>query len=269
MLNHFPSLFNTMLNKFKQSAKQLWASSKFFKSVVLTGTMLLFLLKPWFSKNNENIKAEIQEVLKKYPEKSYVVQETGKAEKAASFNKIGGNLEDPYDQIKWYVEAQDTVYFNQLRKYMETKDSTEQIKCKAVVYAILQDTLLNKEQRQVLALAYFERLAKMPWSNYRFRLAGNEKYKEDKIYADRRNRYSWYKSYLDVVALDEEIAKLDEKDKQLDEEIAKLDEKDKQLDEENKQLDEENKALDEENKALDRQIKLFQWLLKTYQNYKK
>ena len=45
---------------------------------------------------------------------------------------------------------------------METKDSTEQIKCKAVVYAILQDTLLNKEQRQVLALAYFERLAKMP-----------------------------------------------------------------------------------------------------------
>jgi hypothetical protein len=45
---------------------------------------------------------------------------------------------------------------------METKDSSEQIKCKAVIYAILQDTELTSEQRKVLALAYFERLAKMP-----------------------------------------------------------------------------------------------------------
>lgn len=154
--------------------------------------MLLFVLKPGVSKSNTELKAELMETLKKHSVKEWkIVEDNQSTEKAAKFEMIGGNdTIDPYDQIREYVSQTDTAYFNQLRTHMETKDSTEQIKCKAVVYTILQDTALNQEQRQTLALAYFERLAKMPGSNYRFRLAGNEKYKEDKTYADRRNRYS-------------------------------------------------------------------------------
>jgi chromosome segregation ATPase len=133
----------------------------------------------------------------------------------------------------------------------------------------LQDTELTSEQRKVLALAYFERLAKMPWSNYRFRLAGNKKYETDTKYTDRRNWYSGYKSYLDVLALDKENKKLDEEIKKLDEQWKKLDEQWKKLDEQWKKLDEQWKKLDKDIETLDRQIKLFKWLLETYQNYKK
>ncbi len=76
---------------------------------------------------------------------------------------------------------------------MTTKDSTEQMICKAVVYAILQDTLLTDEQRQILSLAYFERLAKMPGCNYRFCKNNSERKKarpDDLVYEDRSQRYS-------------------------------------------------------------------------------
>lgn len=51
---------------------------------------------------------------------------------------------------------------------METKDQNEQIKCKAVVYAILQDTILTVEQKKILSLSQFEILARMPGSDYKF-----------------------------------------------------------------------------------------------------
>jgi len=179
-----------MLNKLKRSATI--GTLKFIQSVAITGTALLILLKPGISKANDEVKNEIQEVLKKYPAKEISIQENKQVEeKMAKFEMVADDtIKDPYDQIRSFVNETDMDYFNQLKTHMETKDSVEQVRCKAVVYAILQDTELNQEQRQILALAYFERLARMPGSNYRFRLAGNEKYKEDKIYADRRNRYS-------------------------------------------------------------------------------
>ncbi len=219
--------------------------------------MLLFILKPGIAKDNTELKAELTDILQTVPVKEWKMIENKQVEeKMTKFEMVSDDtIKDPYDQIRTFVNETDMDYFNQLKTHMETKDSVEQVRCKAVVYAILQDTELNQEQRQILALAYFERLAKMPGSNYRFRLAGNEKYKEDATYADKRNRYSWYKSYLDVVALKEEIAKLNKKSKSLDEK--------------SKSLDEEIQKLQKENETLDRQIKLFQWLLETYQNYKK
>lgn len=187
---------------------------------MVVGTTLFITLNAGANPTSAEVKKEIKEVFKKNPDKEIIVkvENNQSTEKTAKFETVQDTIQDPYDQIKWYVDVADTAYFNQLKKHMETKDQNEQIKCKAVIYAILQDTLLNETQRQTLALAYFERLAKMPGSNYRFWTFGNEKYKWDQAYTDRRNRYSWYKSYLDVAALDQKIAELEEKSKQLDKE---------------------------------------------------
>ncbi len=120
---------------------------------------------------------------------------------------------------------------------MENKDSIEQIKCKAVVYAILQDPELSQEEREILALSQFEILARMPGSDYRFSKKSSELTKTDEKYKEKTLRYYAYKTYLSNLALDEEIAQLDEK----------------------------NKQLDEKNKQLDREIQLLEQLLTAYQ----
>jgi hypothetical protein len=151
-------------------------------------------LKPGVSKANDEVKNEIQEVLKKHPAKEIIIQEndqkTENTEKTAKFEAVGDTTTDPYDQIRTLVSLEDTIYFNQLKAHIEKQDSTEQTKYKAVVYAILQDTALTQPQRKVLALAYFERLARMPGSNYRFRLHGKKIYGTDKTYTDKATRYT-------------------------------------------------------------------------------
>ena len=49
---------------------------KYFRAIVLTGTTLLFLLQPGFSRNNEKVKAAIKETLEQYDAKKYTIQET-------------------------------------------------------------------------------------------------------------------------------------------------------------------------------------------------
>ena len=214
-----------MVNKPQQPAKHVPASN-FFKSVVLTGTTLFVMLQPWFSKNNTKVKAELKNVLEQYDDaKTYEVKES---EKTAEFESVKDTI-DPYDQIKGYVEAQNMEYFNKLKAHMETKDIGEQTKCKAVVYAILQDKELTTEQRHILALAYFERLARMPVSDYRFRLQWKKTYEKSQVYIDRTNFYSWYKEYLELVDIEEE-------GKKLDEEITKLNKKVENLRKQNKLL---------------------------------
>ena len=79
---------------------------------------------------------------------------------------------------------------------METKDSAEQIKCKAVIYAILQDTTLTADQRKILALAQFEILARMPGSDYRYSKKSSALTTTDAKYKERTQWYYGYKSYL-------------------------------------------------------------------------
>jgi len=54
----------------------LLSNSKFFKSVALTGGMLLFILKPGISKGNEDLKAELQKVLKENSVTEWKIQES-------------------------------------------------------------------------------------------------------------------------------------------------------------------------------------------------
>ncbi len=246
-----------MLNKLKRTAKE-W-KSKFIKLITVMGATLFITLSGNANPTSAEVQKEIKEVCKKNPDKEIVVkiessQDTGK--KIATLDTLGNDtIKDPYDQIREYVDAADTAYFNQLKTYMETKDSTEKIRCKAVVYAILQDTTLTQEQKEILALSQFEILTRMSGSDYRFSKKSSALTTTDAKYKERTQRYYAYKTYLSNLALDVEIAKLDKKNKQLDEK--------------NKQLDEKNKQLDEEIKTLERQVKLFKWLLETYQNYKK
>jgi len=92
---------------------------------------------------------------------------------------------------------------------METKDSTEQMKCKAVVYAILHDTILTAKQKKVMSLALFERLARMPGSDYRFSKKSSVLTATDTKYKERADRYSAYKSYLEVLDIEAGNKKLD------------------------------------------------------------
>jgi hypothetical protein len=173
--------------------------------------MLLFVLKPGISKGNEDLKAELQKVLKEHSVTEWKIQESNNSnEKTAKFDTIKDTIKDPYDQIKSYVDVQDTAYFMQLKKHMETKDSSEQIKCKAVVYAILQDTILTTEQKKILSLGQFEILARMTGSDYRFSKKSSTLTTTDTKYKERTQRYYAYKNHLQLLDLKEEIKKLDQ-----------------------------------------------------------
>ena len=203
-----------MINTIKHAAQE--GASKCIKAILVVGTTLFITLNVWANPTSAATKKELKDICKQNPDKEIVVKvEDQQSDKIAKFESTKDSIQDPYDQIKSYVDVADTEYFMQLKKYIEIKDSSEQIKCKAVIYAILQDTTLSEDQKKVLALAYFERLVKMPWSNYRFRLAGNKKYETNTTYGERRNWYSGYKSYLDWLALDEEAKKLDKEIKSL------------------------------------------------------
>lgn len=176
-------LYFVMLNSFKNISK----------------TIILFCILFIFSSNSK-ASIPLTAIFKKNPDKEILVkvENNQSEEKTAKFEMTPDTLQDPYDQIRSFVNAEDMNYFNQLKTHIETKDSVEQIRCKAVIYAILQDKELNEEQRQTLALAYFERLTRMPWSNYRFRTTGNKKYEGDTKYGDRRDWYSGYKKLFGI-----------------------------------------------------------------------
>lgn len=227
-----------MLNKIKHTAKT-W-NNKFIKAIAIVGATLLITLNVNANPSSKAVQKEIKEVLKKNPDKEIVVKMDSKKaeEKVTKFEMMpSDSIKDPYEQIKEYVNEADMDYFNQLKTHIESKDSVEQVRCKAVVYAILQDKELTQEQREILALSQFEILARMPGSDYRFSKKSSELTKTDEKYKEKTQRYYAYKTYLSNLALDEEIAKLDEK----------------------------NKQLDEKNKQLDREIQLLEQLLKAYQ----
>lgn len=76
-----------MFNKLQKSAKSHWAS-KFFSSILLTGGMLLFVLKPAFSSNSAEVKAELMQILKTVPVKERkIVKSTKDDEKTYTLNK--------------------------------------------------------------------------------------------------------------------------------------------------------------------------------------
>lgn len=188
----------------------------------MLGATILITLTAQAKPTNAAVQNEIAEIFKKNPDKEIIVkvENNQSTEKAAKFEMMpDDSIQDPYDQIKNYVEAENMDYFNQLQAHMETKDSTEQVRCKAVVYAILQDTALTQEQKEILALAQFEILARMPGSDYRFSKKSSALTTTDEKYKERTQWYYAYKTYIENLELKKEIAKLKKENETLDRQI--------------------------------------------------
>lgn len=172
---------------------------------------MLLILKPGISKNNDAIKSEIKDILKEQNVKEYTIQES-KIDDSKNYKleNVKDTIKDPYDQIKGFVEAQDTAYFNQLKAFELTKDSATQVKDKAVVYAILQDTALTLGQKKIMSLGVFEKLARMPGTEFRFTRKNSKVCTEDPKYEEKYQRYVGYRAYLDLLDIEKKIAYLDE-----------------------------------------------------------
>ena len=99
-----------MVNKLQDPAKKEWIS-KFFKSVLLTGTTLLFLLQPGFSKNNDKVKAAIKETLEQYDVKEYQIEETNNDEsKTYIFEQAQNNLDWGNNALSYAINNVDKYY---------------------------------------------------------------------------------------------------------------------------------------------------------------
>ncbi|MFA7298026.1 MAG: hypothetical protein WC010_00045 [Candidatus Absconditabacterales bacterium] len=124
-----------MVNKPQQPAKHVPASN-FFKSITLTGAMLLFLLKPGISKNNEGVKAELQKVLEAYPTITYKVQESNKIAKFERKQNTEDALKFATENVnKYYPDMKDYLdgMINQFGKNTERKNVVDSILIEAAM----------------------------------------------------------------------------------------------------------------------------------------
>lgn len=161
-----------------------------FKSGLLTGAMILSLLQPTMSKTNAQLKAELTQALEQ-PTNSEMKITLSDAEAGGKKPKIVEAVKvaplDTYDELKTFVlPPKDTIYFNELRAFQEKKNSLEQLKCKAIMYTMLQDTILKKldpRQREIFALGRFETLIDMPGNNFKFSMKSEAI--EGKVYIDK------------------------------------------------------------------------------------
>ena len=104
-----------MVNKLQNPTKKNWVS-KFFKSVLLTGTTLLFLLQPWFSKNNDKVKAAIKETLEQYDTKTYQVQENNDTQ-TYTFDQSPNTLDRGNDVLS-YATNNVKKYYPDMEKHL-------------------------------------------------------------------------------------------------------------------------------------------------------
>ncbi|MCX6823915.1 MAG: hypothetical protein NT085_02215 [candidate division SR1 bacterium] len=224
-----------MINTIKHAIQE--GASKCIKAILIVGTTLFITLNVGANPTSAATKKELKDICKQNPDKEIVVKvEDQQSDKIAKFESTKDSIKDPYDQIKSYVNVEDTAYFMQLKKHMETKDSSEQIKCKAVVYAILQDTTLTAEQKKILSLSQFEILARMPGSDYKFSKKSGGRLKthpDDSIYKDRVQWYLAYKTYLTGLDLNERLKqsenKLEQSENKLEQSENKLKQSEREL----------------------------------------
>ena len=143
-------MVNTPQHSFKQQA------SKFFKSVALTGGMLLFVLKPGISKADDGVQAERQQILKKAPVKERKIiddsKDTGK--KTVNFETL------PTDTTNALTFAVKNVskYYPDMKGHLDTLIS--KFRCqeqKDTVNTLFQNYIfknINDTQKQIASIMY-------------------------------------------------------------------------------------------------------------------
>ncbi len=146
-----------MVNKVQESGKKNWAS-KFFKSIVLTGTTLLVLLQPGFSKNNDKVKAAIKETLEQYDAKRYEVQEANKDEsKTYTFKQNPEMMNGGNDAFNFAMNNVDK-YYPDMKKHLEDmiKQFGTDTERKDAVSTIFDETLMgiSDPKQRIWAIIY-------------------------------------------------------------------------------------------------------------------
>ncbi|MEI6672875.1 MAG: hypothetical protein WCL02_06165 [bacterium] len=106
-----------MVNKLSTTNEKN-STKKFFSSIVLTGTTLLFLLQPGFSRDNEKVKLAIKETLEHYDTKKYTIQETNNTDNTTiHFEQAQSNLEGGNDVFNFALNNVDK-YYPDMKKHL-------------------------------------------------------------------------------------------------------------------------------------------------------
>jgi len=243
-----------MFNKLKHSAKT-WAS-KFIKSVAITGTALLILLKPGISKGNDDVKNEIQEVLKKYPAKEISIQESKQDDSRtyhmnAPQEKMDSVTPDTTTIKNFFLNGgfltpAEVTDFNSMRK--ESVKSPSRPAVQLTIFDVWETTDSDYE-KAIFVTSFLDPYQKTALGKSAFKTINGD------------NTLKWsYSLCCKMHVQNIKTIELETKKKELEA-------KNKQLEANNKQLDEEIKKLDEEIKKLETAVQLLQQIEKIYDKY--
>ncbi len=103
-----------------QTSDEKSSAYKYFRAIVLTGTTLLFLLQPGFSRNNEKVKAAIKETLDQYDAKKYTVQETENTSDKTYVARWTPNMMDGDSDALSYASDNVSKYYPDMANHLTT-----------------------------------------------------------------------------------------------------------------------------------------------------
>jgi hypothetical protein len=104
-----------MINSLRQATKT--GASKFITAVMITGTALLILLKPGVSKANEEVQDEILQLLNKYPDKEYTIQESQNNSNTYRFDGSFNTMDGGDDALS-YASANVSKYYPDMQDHL-------------------------------------------------------------------------------------------------------------------------------------------------------
>lgn len=102
-----------------QATSEKKQRSRFFSSVVLTGTTLLFLLQPGFSKNSEKVKLAIKETLESYDSKDYTLQENQTINTSYNFQQAQNTTQGSNDALS-FASNKVNLYYPDMKDHLAT-----------------------------------------------------------------------------------------------------------------------------------------------------
>ena len=225
-----------MINKL-QSETGKSPISKFFASVVLTGTTLLFLLQPGFSRSNEKVKLAIKETLEQYDAKKYIIQDNTDDDTPANFNQSPNIMDGGNDALS-YATANVSTYYPDMVDHLTTMiNSFRDQEHKEATTALLNEMVKNisnpaqKTGAIICALEFVFRGNTIFSDTYDSKIT-DETYKHiETFYNAYKIRFNPYYARLET-----NIAKLKLKNEQLKNENEQLKLKNEQLKNKSEQL---------------------------------
>jgi len=210
------------ITKLKHSTKvsaepRTSTGSRFFSSILITGAMLLFILKPGISKGNEAVKKEMQKILKEHPAKEWKVQEADKNEEKTY--KLDWITPPDTTAIKSFFLDGGFLNNNEVKDFNAMRKESTKSPSRPAIYRTICDireTSSNDYNKAIFTTSFLDPFQKTALGKSAFQAIDSEP------------GLKWsYSLCCKVYIQNIEIIKLEEKNKELDEVIKLL----KQLEE--------------------------------------